>query len=173
MVILTGDIYILASDCSPDYIYRTPFGGMLAYCRSKLGNLWFARELQRRHPELRVRVAHPGVVATSLGGERKGLAGVLSRRMMLDPVRGAQTTLYCATQSDLPDGAYVHNVRGIMTLGSGDPASDGSAAMRLWDQCETLCRDDHGFRAWVMIYEDGAPGGVGKRFSITTSSSDS
>jgi len=141
VVILTGDIYILASDCSPDYTYRTPFGGMLAYCRSKLGNLWLARELQRRHPELRVRVAHPGVVATSLGGERKGLAGALSRRMLLDPVRGAQTTLYCATQPDLPEGAYLHNVQGIMRLRAEDSASDGSSAMRLWDQCEIRCQD--------------------------------
>ncbi len=114
---------------------------MLAYCRSKLGNLWLARELQRRHPELRVRVAHPGVVATSLGGERKGLADAFSRRMMLDAVRGAQTTLYCVTQPNLPDGTYVHNVQGIMKLSDDDPASDDLRAVRLWDQCETLCQD--------------------------------
>jgi NAD(P)-dependent dehydrogenase (short-subunit alcohol dehydrogenase family) len=141
VVIVTGDIYILASDCTPDYPYRTQFGGMLAYCRSKLGNLWLARELQRRHPDLQVRVVHPGVVATSLGGERKGLAEAFSRRMLLDVVRGAQTTLYCVTQTGLPDGAYVHNVRGIMKLSDDDPASDGWRAARLWEQCEVLCRD--------------------------------
>jgi NAD(P)-dependent dehydrogenase (short-subunit alcohol dehydrogenase family) len=140
VVIVTGDIYILANDCTPDYRYRTPFGGMLAYCRSKLGNLWLARELQRRRPELRVRVAHPGVVATSLGGQRKGLADAFSRRTMLDVERGAQTTLYCVTQPDLPDGVYLHNVRGIMKLADDDPASDASRAARLWDQCETLCQ---------------------------------
>ena len=141
VVIVTGDIYILASDCTPDYRYRTPFGGMLAYCRSKLGNLWLARELERRHPELHVRVAHPGVVATSLGGARRGLADALSRRMLLDAVRGAQSTLYCVTQPDVPNGAYVHNVRGIMKLSDDDPASDAARAAWLWDQCETLCRN--------------------------------
>jgi NAD(P)-dependent dehydrogenase (short-subunit alcohol dehydrogenase family) len=141
VVIVSGDIYVLASDCTPDYRYRTPFGGMLAYCRSKLGNLWLARELQRRHPELHVRVAHPGVVATNLGGERRGLANAVSRRMLLDVVRGAQTPLYCATQPGLPDGAYIHNVLGIMKLSDDDPASDGARAARLWDRCETLCRD--------------------------------
>jgi len=141
VVIVTGDIYILASDCTPDYRYRTPFGGMLAYCRSKLGNLWLARELQRRHAELHVRIAHPGVVATNLGGQRKGLGGALSRRMMLDVVRGAQTPLYCVTQPGLPDAAYIHNVLGIMKLADDDPASDGSRAARLWDRCETLCQD--------------------------------
>jgi NAD(P)-dependent dehydrogenase (short-subunit alcohol dehydrogenase family) len=141
VVIVTGDIYILASDCTPDYHYRTPLGGMLAYCRSKLGNLWLAAELGNRHPELRVRVAHPGVVATSLAGARSGLAGALSRRLLLDVDRGAQTTLYCATQPDLPDGAYLHNTQGIMQLRDDDPASDGSRAARLWDRCEALCRD--------------------------------
>jgi NAD(P)-dependent dehydrogenase (short-subunit alcohol dehydrogenase family) len=141
VVIVTGDIYILANDCTSDYRYRMPFGGMLAYCRSKLGNLWLARELQRRHPKLRVRVVHPGVVVTSLGGERRGLAYAFSRSMMLDVVRGAQTTLYCVTQPGLPDGAYVHNVRGIMELSDDDPASDGVRAARLWDRCETLCQD--------------------------------
>ncbi len=140
VVIATGDIYVLASDCTPDYAYRTPLGGMLAYCRSKLGNLWLARELQRRHPELRVRVAHPGVVATSLGGARKGLGDAVSRRMLLDVVRGAQTTLYCATQPGLPDGAYVHNVLGILQLDDDDPATDAMRAEQLWQQCETLCQ---------------------------------
>jgi len=141
VVIVTGDIYILASDCTPDYRYRTPLGGMLAYCRSKLGNLWLARELQRRQPELRVRAAHPGVVATSLGGARRGLADAFSRRMMLDVAGGAQTSLYCVSQPGLPDCAYVHNVQGIMKLSDDDPACDGPRAARLWDRCETLCRD--------------------------------
>jgi hypothetical protein len=56
-------------------------------------------------------------------------------------VRGAQTTLYCVTQPGLPDGAYVHNVLGIMKLSDEDPASDGSRAARLWNQCEALCQD--------------------------------
>jgi len=139
VVIVTGDIYILAKDCSSDYGYRTPLGGMLAYCRSKLGNLWLARELQRRHPQLHVRVAHPGVVATSLGGARKGIGDAISRRMLLDAERGAQTTLYCVTQPGVPDGAYLHNVLGIMKLCDADPASDDVRAAQLWDRCEALC----------------------------------
>ncbi len=140
VVIVTGDIYILARDCTPDYPYRTQLGGMLAYCRSKLGNLWQARELQRRHPKLQVRVAHPGVVATSLGGARKGLAEAISRRVLLDENQGAQTPLYCVTQPNIPPGAYVHNVRGIMRLRPDDPACDGARARELWEKCERLCQ---------------------------------
>ena len=139
VVILTGDIYILADDCTPDYDFRTPRGGMLAYCRSKLGNLWLAGELQRRQPELDVRIAHPGVVSTGLVGARGGVSEWLSRRMLLDADAGAQTTLYCATQPGLPKGAYLHNTAGRMQLRPEDPACDTARAAVLWDRCEALC----------------------------------
>ncbi len=35
-------------------------------CRSKLAQVWFAYELQRRHPELIVPVVHPGVIDTEM-----------------------------------------------------------------------------------------------------------
>ena len=35
-------------------------------CRSKLAGIWYAYELQRRHPELIVPVLHPGVIATQM-----------------------------------------------------------------------------------------------------------
>ena len=61
--------------------------------------------------------------------------------MLLDVERGAQPTLYCVSQPGLPDGAYVHNALGIVKLSADDPACDDSRAARLWNQCETLCRD--------------------------------
>jgi NAD(P)-dependent dehydrogenase (short-subunit alcohol dehydrogenase family) len=141
VVAVTGDIYILASECTPDYAFGTPFGGMLAYCRSKLGNIWIARELQRRHPALRVRIAHPGVVATSLAGPRRGRAAELSERMLLDVDRGAQATLVCLTQDGIAPGAYLHNTLGIVRHGDGDPGADAARAAELWDRCEALCRE--------------------------------
>ena len=78
-VIVVGDIYILARGCSADYAYRGALGGQLAYCRSKLGNLWYARELARRHPSLRVHAVHPGVIATELGGSSAGMTGAAKR----------------------------------------------------------------------------------------------
>jgi NAD(P)-dependent dehydrogenase (short-subunit alcohol dehydrogenase family) len=140
VVAVTGDIYILAGGCTPDYAYAGPLGGMQAYCRSKLGNIWLAQELQRRHPELRVRIAHPGVVATSLGGERRGVAAAVSRRLLLDVDRGAQATLVCATRDDLPPAAYLHNTLGIVRFAERDRASDARLAARLWERCEALCR---------------------------------
>jgi NAD(P)-dependent dehydrogenase (short-subunit alcohol dehydrogenase family) len=138
VVILTGDIYILESTCTPDFTWRGRRGGMRAYCRSKLGNLWMAEELMRRFPQLTVYVAHPGVVATNLGGDAGALGNRLKRLVMIEPELGAQMPLVCCTQPGLVNGAYYHNAHGRMRLAEADPARDGPAAARLWETCETL-----------------------------------
>jgi len=138
VVVLTGDIYVLAAECTPDYRWSGPIGGMQAYCRSKLGNLWIAGELARRSPELEVRTVHPGVVATNLGGEPGVLGGSIKRRIMITPEQGAQMPLLCATQPGLESGGYWHNVHGRMRLAPDDPASHAAAAAKLWETCEAL-----------------------------------
>jgi protochlorophyllide reductase len=138
VVVLTGDIYVLASECTPDYRWQGRAGGMRAYCRSKLGNLWIAAELARRHPELTVHVVHPGVVATSLGGRVGALGERIKRLVMLAPEQGAQMPLVCATQSGLENGGYYHNALGHVQLPPGDPALDAGSAAKLWELCESL-----------------------------------
>jgi NAD(P)-dependent dehydrogenase (short-subunit alcohol dehydrogenase family) len=132
VVLVTGDIYCLASACTSDYRYRGSLGGMLAYCRSKLGALWEVAGWQERHPEWRVVAVHPGVVASGLGGREPGARG-------LSCVRGAHTSLLAATQPDLPPGAYLHNVLGLVRLPPSDPALDRAKAAELWARCEALC----------------------------------
>jgi len=138
VVMLTGDIYILASACTPDFRWRGRLGGMRAYCRSKLGNLWIAAELIQGSPGLGVRVVHPGVVATDLGGDVGALGDLFKRRFFISPELGAQTPLICATQSDLENGGYWHNVHGKMLLAADDPARDAASAAKLWETCEAL-----------------------------------
>jgi NAD(P)-dependent dehydrogenase (short-subunit alcohol dehydrogenase family) len=138
VVVVTGDIYITAGDCSSDFSYRGPRGGQQAYCRSKLGNLWYVRELARRHPELRVHAAHPGVVASELGGSNAGIAGAIKRAFMLSPEQGAQTSLFCATQPGLETGAYYHNVLGRIELHPDDPAADDVKSAALWHLLDEL-----------------------------------
>ncbi len=138
VVVVTGDIYVLTRDCSPDYAYRGALGGQLAYCRSKLGNLWYARELARRAPDLRVHVVHPGVIASELGGPSTGLVGALKRGLMLSLEQGAQTSIFCATQPGLESGTYYHNVLGRMDLDPADPAADDARAGAFWERIEGL-----------------------------------
>ena len=140
VIVLTGDIYILQSECTSDYRWRGAVGGTFAYCRSKLGNMWIAAELARRHPELAVFIVHPGVVATNLGGDAGGaIADAVKRRLMIAPEQGAQTALICATQEGLRHGGYYHNTQGLMHLATEDPAANHTAACALWEECVALC----------------------------------
>jgi len=138
VVVLTGDIYILDSACTPDFRWRGALGGMHAYCRSKLGNLWIAAELVRRRPSFEVRVVHPGVVATNLGGDVGSIGNRVKRLVMISPELGAQMPLVCATQPGLENGGYWHNAYGRMLLSDDDPARDAAAAASLWDVCASL-----------------------------------
>ena len=137
VIVLTGDVYVFSQSCSADFRWRTPLGGIKAYNRSKLGNFWVARELQRRYPRLNVFIVHPGVVATNLG-----IGGAVSRmmkqRLFIDPVAGAQTSLICATQPDLAHGSYYHNVYGEVELTNADPAMNDWEARQFWNACARL-----------------------------------
>ncbi|MGH0037735.1 MAG: SDR family NAD(P)-dependent oxidoreductase [Myxococcota bacterium] len=138
VVIVTGDIYVMASGCSADFVYRGALGGQQAYCRSKLGNLWTMQELARREPSLRVHAVHPGVVASGLGGGRSGVGLAIKRALMLSPEQGAQTSLFCATQPGLRTGSYYHNVLGRVEFAPSDPARDEEQAAGLWSLLERL-----------------------------------
>lgn len=138
VIVVTGDIYIIESDCTSDHRWNGGLGGMRAYCRSKLGNIWIAAELTRRFPKLCVFVAHPGVVATNLGGNAGALGDRIKARFMIPPELGAQTALVCATQEGLENGGYYHNTGGLMRLAPSDPARDTASSKALWDHCEAL-----------------------------------
>ncbi|KAL3134509.1 hypothetical protein ABBQ38_006360 [Trebouxia sp. C0009 RCD-2024] len=64
IVFVNAELHSLATDATPNFVYKS--GGTPAYCRSKLAQVWYAYELQRRHPELIVPVLHPGVIDTQL-----------------------------------------------------------------------------------------------------------
>ncbi len=142
----TGDIYFTAQTCTKDYVQWG--GSVQAYARSKLGNLWQFGELAWRHPEYRTISIHPGVVATGLIGGAGGLTGAVKALMFLPPDLGAQASLIAATQ-DLPNGAYFHNIHGLIDLPEGDPAADTARAAAFWEDLETLARpvlQEAGFR---------------------------
>lgn len=123
-----------------------------AYAQSKLANLLFTLELQRRltasGSSVRALAAHPGYSATNL---QSHAASALARVFMRvgnavfaqDDRAGALPTLYAATQ-DLPGASYVGpdglgEMRGAPTLvGRSAAASDAEAARRLWTLSEEL-----------------------------------
>ncbi|MBM7438645.1 oxidoreductase [Streptomyces sp. HB132] len=132
---------------------RRPYRPNAAYAQSKLANLLFAAELQRRLTRAGSRVistaAHPGISSTSLmRAEEKPSLGFRVEKFLVGLVAqsaegGALPTLYAAT-ADLPGDSYagpgrLWGVRGAPTLvGRSDRARDGSAARRLWEVSEDL-----------------------------------
>jgi NAD(P)-dependent dehydrogenase (short-subunit alcohol dehydrogenase family) len=124
----------------------------LAYGQSKLANLLFTLELQRRltaaGSKVRAVAAHPGYAATGLQGHTENaiqhvFMEIGNRVIAQDDQMGALPTLYAATQ-DIPGGSYVgpdglFEQRGHPKLvGRSGRASDADTAQRLWERSEVL-----------------------------------
>ncbi|WP_101254709.1 oxidoreductase [Streptomyces barkulensis] len=123
-----------------------------AYAQSKLANLLFTLELQRRLAEsgspVRALAAHPGYAATNLQSHAanpvaRAVMRFGNRFLAQDDRAGALPTLYAAT-ADLPGASYVGpdgvmEARGGPTLvGRSAAASDPVAARRLWELSEEM-----------------------------------
>jgi len=131
---------------------RKPYRASRAYGQSKLANLLFTSELQRRLSEAGSTViataAHPGYAATNLqfhSGRRslELLSAVGNRLIAQDEQAGAQPTLY-ASVADVPGDSYagpdgLMEMRGKPKLvGRSGAAKDIDVARRLWEVSEEL-----------------------------------
>ena len=129
----------------------------MAYGQSKLANLLFTSELQRRLDlhgiPVKAMAAHPGYANTNLqsGAARsKGssveerVVGILNSVMAQSPQMGALPTLYAATFPGLPGDSYVgpdglFEQRGHpRVVDRSNSAKDAATAVRLWDVSEAL-----------------------------------
>jgi NAD(P)-dependent dehydrogenase (short-subunit alcohol dehydrogenase family) len=126
-----------------------------AYNQSKLANLLFARELDRRVRaaglSLRSIPVHPGISRTSIidngpgGGSLKMvMLKILSPLITQDDAAGALPTLYGATAPEAKGGEYIgpdgfQAFRGSPTVEQPRPqALDEAAGKRLWSVSEQL-----------------------------------
>ena len=130
------------------------YNNWLAYGQSKLANLMFCFELQRRATEvgvaLRSMAAHPGYAATNLqfaGPSRayeRWFGEVGNRLFAQSAEMGALPTLFAATVSDLPGGSFVApdgllEQRGYpRVVTAAGKAYDQQAWRRLWEVSEQL-----------------------------------
>jgi NAD(P)-dependent dehydrogenase (short-subunit alcohol dehydrogenase family) len=127
-------------------------GGSGAYGQSKLANLLFTLELQRRleasGSSVSATAAHPGMAATNLMSSSQNpvmtvLAKVAVGLFAQDAASGAGPTLFAATEP-VPGGSYVGpgNRREMsgppVLVGRSDAAADLVTAARLWDASERL-----------------------------------
>jgi len=133
------------------------YGPWRAYCQSKLANLLFAYELQRRFTADGIDAiaagCHPGYAATNLQaagprmtGSRFGerLSEIGNRLFAQSAAMGALPTLYAATAADVNGCDYIGPV-GLLGM-RGTPGKikssarsyDTSVAARLWQVSEHL-----------------------------------
>jgi NAD(P)-dependent dehydrogenase (short-subunit alcohol dehydrogenase family) len=118
------------------------FSGWRSYGDSKLMNLLFAKELNRRLESRGVvaHALHPGMVRTELARDQPWwmlIVGLLMWPAMKDPARGAATSLYAATAPELADhgGGYFSNCRPAR---EGPLAGNRELAELLWERSEDL-----------------------------------
>ncbi|OYR54305.1 oxidoreductase [Halorubrum halodurans] len=160
-----------------DLNWEESYGKWRAYGRSKLANLLFAYELQRRIDaagDLGVRsvACHPGYADTNLqlrtareSGNPLLTVGMRLANAVLgqDAAVGAEPMLYAAT-ADVEGGAYVEpdgvmNMRGHPTVGrSNDASHDRADARRLWEYSVEATGVTFPFREGDSSDVDGADG---------------
>jgi NAD(P)-dependent dehydrogenase (short-subunit alcohol dehydrogenase family) len=126
-----------------------PYSAWLAYGQSKLANLLFTSELQRRldaaGSAVKAHAAHPGYSATNLQGQSGRRVGdalmSIGNRLATDADFGARQTLYAASQ-DLPGNTFVgpkFAMRGPTGQSARSPlARDVKKATALWELSEQL-----------------------------------
>src|ERR1700756_4299666 len=127
-----------------------PYSAWLAYGQSKLANLLFTSELQRRldtvGTSLRALAAHPGFSHTNLQGHSGNKLGdaLMSfgdRLIATDADFGARQTLYAASQ-DVPGNTFVGPRFGIwgraQPVGRSRLAKPATTAVALWELSEQL-----------------------------------
>ena len=130
------------------------YGGGKAYNQSKLANVLFAVELDRRAEAAGARLtsvaAHPGVAATGfvaaigLPGPLSTIAEAGMKVVGQSAGRGALPGLYAATMPDVQGGEYfgpdgIGEVRGFVKRAALSPrARDPRLAERLWQVSEEL-----------------------------------
>jgi NAD(P)-dependent dehydrogenase (short-subunit alcohol dehydrogenase family) len=118
-----------------------------AYAASKLANVLFTAELQRRLSRAGSSVialaAHPGLVSTQIYRQSTGIMARIVPMLGQTPEDGALPVLYAAT-ADLPGGSFtgpehwMHMRRGATQINCSKTARDPKTAQRLWDVSERV-----------------------------------
>jgi NAD(P)-dependent dehydrogenase (short-subunit alcohol dehydrogenase family) len=116
-----------------------------AYSKSKLANIYFARELARRldGSGVTVNALHPGFVRSDFGrgGDLGPVYGwgikYLAGPFAISPEKGALTTIYLASspEVDSVSGGYFYKCKPATPSAV---ARDDASARRLWDASEQL-----------------------------------
>ncbi|MEU4405908.1 oxidoreductase [Streptosporangium sp. NPDC023963] len=150
VVTVSSDAHAVGAIDFDDLALDRRYGRFSAYGRSKLANLLFALELQRRADAsgtaLLSLATHPGMTATGImkAGALSRPLNALLRLALQPPAKGALPSLYAATSPEARGGQYVGP--GPKVLRPSPRALDAAVAARLWERSEELT----GVRFWEI-----------------------
>jgi len=115
---------------------------IVAYSQSKLANILFTKELNRKLADSGVTTysLHPGVIVTDLGRHSlliKVFYVLLGPLLCKSVEQGAQTTIHCAVQEGLEEksGLYFSDCD---VMESSKLSHDGGMAKKLWEVSEEM-----------------------------------
>jgi NAD(P)-dependent dehydrogenase (short-subunit alcohol dehydrogenase family) len=117
---------------------RSRFRPWRAYGNSKLCNILFTRELQRRHPELTANCFHPGVIRTGFGKNDGALSKVtmaIAGPFFGSPQSGAKPLVHLALDAVDLKGQYFDKLEPAWPSAMGQ---DDALAQRLWERSAEL-----------------------------------
>jgi NAD(P)-dependent dehydrogenase (short-subunit alcohol dehydrogenase family) len=151
VVTVSSQMHLLGYVSIKDLNWKSrPYSAWLAYGQSKLANLMFTSELQRRldaaGSSLKAHAAHPGYSATNLQGHTGNRLGSRfwdagNRLLATDAEFGARQTLYAASQ-DLPGDTFIgprFGMRGPTGRSRRSPlARNAKKTTALWELSEQL-----------------------------------
>ncbi len=121
---------------------HTKYKGFPAYGISKLYNIYFTKSLAEKYKDkgILAYALHPGVVNTDIWNSAKGVLRFpvwILKLFMISPEKGAETTIYLATQPKLEQksGLYFKKCKVAKTASIADNVA---ARNKLWEISEKL-----------------------------------
>ena len=140
---LSSDAHRQAKLNLDDLQNERKYAGFRAYAQSKLANVLFTYELDRRrgNAPVTVNAVHPGFVASNFGRNNRGVIGLVMTRLVplfaKSVVEGAATSVYLASSPEVAgvSGRYFVDCRPVK---SAPQSYDRTAAERLWAVSEEL-----------------------------------
>lgn len=147
VVTVSSGLHMVGSLNFDNLGWERGYNRWLAYGRSKLANLLFTYELQRKLESsgspVRAMAAHPGYAATELQ-RHAGFFATIGNQFAQSAAMGSLPSLYAATSPDAVGGAY-YGPRGLFQqwgyptrVGSSRRSRDEAVAARLWAVSEDL-----------------------------------
>jgi len=115
-----------------------------AYGRSKLFNLYFTKALAEKYAEKGITsfAVHPGIVRTAFGAGSKGMEKIMllvARPFMISPEKGAQTSIWLATEPGLEAKSSQYFIKCALAKSSVLSWSEDNRN-KLWDISKKLVK---------------------------------